>query len=183
MANRIPTICGTNRINPPDSGCTDCGLLEQRVAELERTRLVKTDLIAGEGITLDVAEDSNEVTINAVPPVPKPYIEGADDVSVRQGIGIDLTDGVKAYDGEGSEIPFTVEPTEIDKCDVGIHDITYSFADETKVRKITITQIANPTINSTDDPISVKVNEEFDALDGVSAVDGNGNEIEVTVEQ
>lgn len=118
-----------------------------------------------------------------VPPTPKPYIEGADNVSVKQGIGIDLTDGVKAYDGEGSEIPFTVEPTEIDKCDVGTHDVTYSFGGETKVRKVTITQIANPTISGATEPISVEINEEFDPLDGVSAVDGNGNEVEVTVEQ
>ncbi len=61
----IPSICGENNIYVPDRECTDCEKLEARVKDLEDTRLVQEDIIAGEHITVDYAEDSNEVTINA----------------------------------------------------------------------------------------------------------------------
>lgn len=61
----VPHICGDNEVYIPDRECTDCEQLEKRVQDLEDTRLVQEDILAGEHITVDYAEDSNEVTINA----------------------------------------------------------------------------------------------------------------------
>lgn len=61
----IPSICGDDNIYIPDTGCDDCDRLEARVKDLEDTRLVQSDIIAGDNITVEYAEDSNEVTINA----------------------------------------------------------------------------------------------------------------------
>lgn len=112
----------------------------------------------------------------------EPKIVGADNTSVKQGLGFDLMAGVKAYDADGNEIPFTVNPTELNKCDLGHQSFTYSAEGVTKVRTITVTEIADPTISGLT-PLEVEVGEEFDPLAGVSAVDGNGNEVEVTYEE
>lgn len=134
--------------------------------------------------TTEEFEVEDDTCVTDEPPVPgEPYIEGADNTSIRQGTEFDLTEGVKAYDGDGNEIPFTVEPSEVDKCEVGQQTFTYSAEGVTKERVITVTQIANPTINGVTEPIEVVVDEEFDPLDGVTGEDGNGNEVEVAVEQ
>lgn len=117
------------------------------------------------------------------PPTPVvPYFDGVHNASINQGTEFSLTDGVKAYDGAGNEIPFTVEPSEIDTCEVGQHNFTYTAEGVTATRTITVREIANPTISGLE-TLVVEVNEEFDPLDGVSAVDGNGNEVEVTYEE
>lgn len=117
------------------------------------------------------------------PPTPVvPYFEGVNNESINQGTEFSLTDGVKAYDGAGNEIPFTVEPSELDTCEVGQHHFTYSAQGVTAARTITVREIANPTISGLE-TLVVEVNEEFDPLEGVSAVDGNGNEVEVTYEE
>lgn len=61
----IPSICGDDNIYIPQKGCDDCEKLEQRVQDLEDTRLIQSDILAGTNITVDYAEDNNEVTINA----------------------------------------------------------------------------------------------------------------------
>lgn len=117
------------------------------------------------------------------PPTPgEPRIDGADDVEIPQGTEFDLTDGVKAYDGEGNEIPFTVTPNEIDACSVGEQEFTYTAEGVSVTRTVTVEQIPNPTIYGLEE-LTVEVNEEFDPLEGVTAEDGNGNPLEVTVEQ
>ncbi len=119
---------------------------------------------------------------NGDEPTPgEPHIDGATNTSIRQGTDFDLTEGVTAYDGDGNEIPFTVTPSEVDKCEVGVQTFTYEAEGVTKERKITVTQIANPTISGLSE-LTVEVNEEFDPLDGVTGEDGNGNPVEVTYE-
>lgn len=127
-------------------------------------------------------EDISDVTCSdGTEPTPaEPTIEGVDDVSINQGVGIDLTEGVKAYDGDGNEIPFTVEPETIDKCDVGVHEVTYTADGVSITRTVQIIQIADPVISGLID-IAVEVGEEFDPLEGVTAKDGNGNDVEVEV--
>ena len=120
-------------------------------------------------------------------PTDKPKIIGANDVEINQGIGIDLREGVYAVDSMGNEIPFTVEPSELDKCDIGVHNVYYTATDSygntvTAVRKVGICKINDPTIEGTTD-IVVAPEEEFDPLDGVTAVDGNGNPVEVEVKE
>lgn len=111
-----------------------------------------------------------------------PHFNGLTNVSINQGTDFDLTEGVTAFDKDGNEIPFTVSPQEVDKCEVGEQTFTYTAEGIEDTRTITVTQIDNPTVSGLD-TLVVEVNEEFDPLDGVSAVDGNGNEVEVTYEE
>lgn len=135
--------------------------------------------------TIEEVDVDDPTCQNGDEPTPtpgEPKIVGADNTSVKQGLGFDLMAGVKAYDADGNEIPFTVNPTELNKCDLGHQSFTYSAEGVTKERTITVTEIADPTISGLT-PLEVEVGEEFDPLAGVSAVDGNGNAVTVTVEQ
>lgn len=132
--------------------------------------------------TVEIDDPTCQSGDEPVPPTPgEPRIEGANNASINQGTDFDLTEGVTAYDGDGNEIPFTVTPSEVAKCEVGVQTFTYEAEGVTKERKITVTQIANPTISGLSE-LTVEVGEEFDPLDGVSGVDGNGNPVEVTYE-
>lgn len=112
---------------------------------------------------------------------PAPF-SGTDDVTINQGVEIDLTEGVKAMDAEGNVIPFTVSPTTIAKCDVGEHTVTYTSARGTETRTVTIEEVEDPTISGAEESMTETLGVEFDPLEGVSALDGNGNAITVTVE-
>ena len=112
---------------------------------------------------------------------PHPYFRGVTDATMRQGTTFDLSNGVHAYDAEGSEIPFTVSPSEVISCQLGDQEFTYSAEDITADRTITVTAIPNPIISGISETINVAPSEEFDPMDGVSAVDGNGNTVTVTV--
>lgn len=131
------------------------------------------------------------------------HFEGADDVTINQGVGIDLTEGVHAYDANGNEIEYTVEPDSIEKCEVGDHVITYTATGEgsrsvptmcgetalyaracniiTEIKKriITILQSANPIIRGLSDAL-IQPDETFSPLSGVTAEDANGNELTVS---
>lgn len=131
------------------------------------------------------------------------HFEGADDVTINQGVGIDLTEGVHAYDAHGNEIEYTVEPESIEKCEVGDHVITYTATGEgsrsvptmcgetalyaracniiTEIKKriITILQSANPIIRGLSDAL-IQPDETFAPLSGVTAEDANGNELTVS---
>lgn len=135
-----------------------------------------------------------------------PYFEGLTDETIKQGSDFDLTEGVTAYDGNDEEIGYSTSPTnaEFDTCDVGSHVIQYhagqpvdrflpniclgtdlavsipSYCDNyqsvTKERLIRIIQAANPTIYGIPH-VTIAQNTPFDPLNGVSAVDDNGNPI------
>lgn len=110
------------------------------------------------------------------------YFKGITDASTPQGVGFDLLQGVTAYDEYGQQIPFTVSPSEVEACQLGVQTFTYEAEGVTKTRNITVTQIANPTISGISEAIEVKIYHQFDPLEGVTAVDGNGNAVAVTVE-
>lgn len=121
-----------------------------------------------------------------IPPVEKEItITGAESKTIKQGEGIDLREGVTAKYGD-DEIPFTVKPEQLDACDIGTHMVEYEASVGDKVFavyiEITIEEIDDPTISGADEPITVEVGEEFDPLDGVTAKDGNGNDVAVEVE-
>lgn len=170
-----------------DKGITAYRTFLQKDEELSNDYIIPyhaiDHIVVKNTVTTETVDDDT-CRSDAEPPTPpgptKPEITGADDITINQGVGIDLTDGVKAYDGEGNEIPFAVNPTEIDKCDVGEHEVTYTADGVEVTRKITITAISDPTITGLTDLI-VEVNEEFDPLEGVTAKDGNGNDIDVEV--
>lgn len=110
-----------------------------------------------------------------------PHFEGLTNPTINQGTEFDPTEGVRALDKDGNEVAYTVEPDEIDTCEKGNHTLTYTAGETTATRIVTVQTIDDPTISGAD-TITVQVNEEFDPLDGVTAVDGNGNTLEVTVE-
>lgn len=109
----------------------------------------------------------------------EPYFTGLSDASSPQGIDFDLASGVKAFDSEGNEIPFTYSPTSIAECELGEQTITYTAEGVTGERTITVTPIDEPTIHGLND-IHVWVDEEFDPMAGVTGTDGNGESVEVT---
>lgn len=108
---------------------------------------------------------------------------GITNATINQGTSFDPTDGVTAYDYYGNVVPFSVTPNSIDTCEVGTQTLTYEaqgLADAT--RTITVVAIANPTISGVPSTtLEVEVGDTFDPLDGVTAVDGNGNTVVVTV--
>ena len=129
--------------------------------------------------------------------------EGVGDVSINQGECIDLTEGVHAYDGNGSEIEYTVTPSEIPCCGVGEYEVKYSAVGignkmlpsfctnafmlmlsdcgmDTKsvLRKIIVNAIVSPIISGID-TACIDTDTLFNPMSGVSAVDGNGNTLEV----
>lgn len=110
------------------------------------------------------------------------HFEGVTNETVNQGIDFDLTDGVVAKKYDGTEVPFTVTPNTFAECQLGDQVFTYTANGvETATRTITVLPIADPTISGISETINVKKNEEFDPLEGVTAVDGNGNTVTVTV--
>lgn len=133
-------------------------------------------------------------------------IEGADDVEINQGVCIDLTEGVHAYDGNGREIEYEVEPSEIGCCDVGEHEVTYTAIGSSKEmipyirtskpmlgfnacglvvkkvkRLVTVLQALPPTIIGAVRTV-LPIGASFDPMYGVSGIDDNGNATEVTFE-
>ena len=108
---------------------------------------------------------------------------GLTNATINQGTSFDPTDGVTAYDYDGNIVPFSVTPSSIDTCELGTQTLTYEaqgLVDAT--RTITVVAIANPTISGVPSTtLEVDVGDTFDPLDGVTAVDGNGNTVAVTV--
>lgn len=130
------------------------------------------------------AEDScgNIGTAERIVTILAGSFSGVADASVNQGIGFNLTDGVVATDYQGNTIPFTVTPSTFAPCQLGEQTFIYSAQGvESVTRTITVNAIADPTISGIDTTIEVGVGEEFDPLQGVTAVDGNGNAVSVTV--
>lgn len=54
------------------------------------------------------------------------YFKGVDNVTILADTEFDLADGVTAYDGRGTEIPFTVVPSEIDTSKPRIYTVRYT---------------------------------------------------------
>lgn len=54
------------------------------------------------------------------------YFTGISDVTIEQDTDFDLTSGVHAYDGNGHEIEYTVEPGTIDTSVPGTYTFTYT---------------------------------------------------------
>lgn len=112
---------------------------------------------------------------------PHGHFTGMNPSVIDQGTAFDPAAGVKAYDKDGNEVEFTVTPTEINTCEIGNHILHYVAGDLKHERVLVVQAIPHPTIYGTT-PLTVEVNQEFDPLEGVHAIDGNGNPVEVTVE-
>lgn len=109
-----------------------------------------------------------------------PYFTGTVDTTIRQGTDFDLREGVNAYDGDGMTIPFTVTPSEVEMCQLGVQSFVYEAEGAKDTRYITVVAVDNPTITGIT-PLIVKAGEEFDPNEGVVATDGNGKTVTPTV--
>lgn len=101
--------------------------------------------------------------------------------NLSQGQSFSLTDGVKAIDENGTSIPYTVSPSTIDTCEVGDFVYTYTSARGSATRNITVEAVVDPIIYGIDEDLEEMAGVAFDPLEGVTAEDGNGNQIAVTV--
>lgn len=107
---------------------------------------------------------------------------GVQNVTVPQGTPFDPRSGVTARSYDGTEVPFTVTPSTFNACQLGVQTFAYTANGVESVnRTVSVTPISNPTISGISETIEVGTGEEFDPLDGVTAVDGNGNAVAVTV--
>lgn len=133
-------------------------------------------------ISTQIAEDRPDRNPYGCIPQLAAHFVGVDNATIPQGDAFDLTDGVSAIGADGSSVPFDVTPSTIDTCDVCAQTFTYT-ADGvgSKTRVVTVTAIADPTISGITETLKVKKGEEFDPLDGVTATDGKGDTITVTV--
>ena len=109
------------------------------------------------------------------------YFKGVGNATINQGDTFDLLSGVTAYNSDGEQVPFDVTPSEVVPCQVGAQVFTYTSEDATATRTITVNAIGDPVINGISESISVGKGVEFDPLEGVTAKDGKGNTLTVTV--
>ena len=112
----------------------------------------------------------------------EPTITGTDDKPIKLGSTFDPLAGVVAKDTEGNNLKITVTGT-IDENVLGPQKITYTVEDaagniKTVEREVIV--YGTPVITGADDKI-IKVNDTFNELDGVTAKDTEGNDLNVTV--
>lgn len=131
------------------------------------------------------------------------HFDGLTDETINQGADFDALEGVKAYDADGNEVDFSVEPEEFDSCVVGEQTLVYkAMGKDNRLipsmcipkdsnganlplgctltllkenRKITVLQADPPRFTMND--VTIPKNTTLDVLDGVTAVDDNGNPI------
>ena len=131
------------------------------------------------------------------------HFDGLTDETINQGADFDALEGVKAYDADGNEVAFSVEPEEFDSCAVGEQTLVYkAMGKDNRLipsmcipkdssganlplgctltllkenRKITVLQADPPRFTMND--VTIPKNTTLDVLAGVSAVDDNGNPI------
>lgn len=107
------------------------------------------------------------------------YFVGLNDVVIKQGTSFNLRTGVYAYDAEGNRLTYAVEPSSIDTSVVTTYAVVYTAEDGySEVRNIAITELSDPVISGMS-PINIMEGTTVDTMDGVSAIDGNGNPITV----
>ena len=112
----------------------------------------------------------------------EPTLPGTDDKPIKLGSTFDPLAGVVAKDTEGNNLKVTVTGT-IDENVLGPQKITYTVEDaagniKTVEREVIV--YGTPVITGADDKI-IKVNDTFNELDGVTAKDTEGNDLNVTV--
>lgn len=135
-------------------------------------------------VTVDGEEKTRKrrVTVKVVEP---PHFTGLTEIRVKQGAPIDLDDGVHAW-MDTEEIPFTFSPASVDECAVGTHTIAYTATSRgkttTETRNVVILQADAPTIHG-NTPMNVFINTEVDPLEGLTAKDGNNQDIPVELDE
>ena len=103
----------------------------------------------------------------------RPYFEGVESKSINECSAFDPEDGVTAYDKDGNEISFTVDPASIDTCEIGNHTLTYTATQgdgktTTIRRRIKVVEVEAPRFTGVVD-ITVKQGKQIDLTEGVKA--------------
>ena len=134
----------------------------------------------------DSYNQTSEKTITVTVLKDEAPVINAEDKTITQGTKFKPLDGVTAEDKEDGEIKeIEVVTNEVKENKTGEYEVTYkvvdSFNNETK-KTITVTVVENqkPVINAKDK--TIYLNEEFDPLEDVTAIDpedGNIKDIEV----
>ena len=112
----------------------------------------------------------------------EPTITGANDTEIKLGSTFNPLDGVEAKDTEGNDLKITVVG-DIDENKLGEQKITYTVEDKAgniKTVERVVTVYGEPTITGANDT-EIKLGSTFDPLDGVSAKDTEGEELNISV--
>ena len=115
-----------------------------------------------------------------------PVISGADDITIKEGTEFDLMSGIKAKDTEDGDLTSKVEVNgSVDINKPGEYELVYTVVDKdgnkTEVKRIVkvnpkLVEINNvPIIDAKNK--TIKVNEDFDPLSGVTASDKEDGDI------
>ncbi|MGO1627666.1 GH92 family glycosyl hydrolase [Microbacterium sp.] len=116
-----------------------------------------------------------------------PVLSGVDATQTPQGQPFDVLTGVSAVDEVDGDVTDAIEVTgEVDTRVPGEYAITYSAVDESgnetrAERAVTVTAV-EPTFMGVPDARTVVEGEQFDELEGVSAIDANGDDITDRIE-
>ena len=145
---------------------------------------VDENVLGPQKITYTI-EDLNgniEIVERTITVYGEPTITGTDDKPIKLGSTFEELAGVSAEDTEGNDLKITVTGT-IDENVLGPQKITYTVEDaagniKTVEREVIV--YGTPVITGADDKI-IKVNDTFNELDGVTAKDTEGNDLNVTV--
>ena len=132
------------------------------------------------------ATKTRKVTVNAVA---NPTITGIKNLEFKKSSNnFNYDSGVKATDYSGQEINYKIE-TDLPKTNPksGEYTVTYTAEDvfgnqATKVQKVTIINDLKPTFSGVEDSKVNIIIGSFDVNSGVQAIDGDGNQLNYTVD-
>ena len=141
----------------------------------------KNGLTTQKTITITVVEANNSLT---------PPTINASDRTIEKGSNYNALDGVTAFDSDGTAITtIRVVSDNVKINQAGSYSVTYEVTDKnglTTQKTITVTVVEKtntlipPTINASDR--TIQKGSSFKVLDGVTAIDSNGNDITSDIE-
>lgn len=128
----------------------------------------------------DSQNKSTEKTITITVTENKKPVITANDKIITKEFDFDPKKDVKATDEEDGEIEVKVIDNKVNKDELGTYQVTYQATDsynQTVTKTINVTVVANqlPTINAIDK--TIYLNEEYDELDGIKAIDPEDGDI------
>lgn len=201
---------GIKQANPTITGVTDT-VLNQTTESIDSLKGVKATDFLGRTLKVTVSGEINykvagtytltytavdsygnkatktrKVTVNAVA---NPTITGIKNLEFKKSSNnFNYDSGVKATDYSGQEINYKIE-TDLPKTNPksGEYTVTYTAEDvfgnqATKVQKVTIINDLKPTFSGVEDSKVNIIIGSFDVNSGVQAIDGDGNQLNYTVD-
>lgn len=201
---------GIKQANPTITGVSDT-VLNQTTESIDSLKGVKATDFLGKTLKVTVSGEINykvagtytltytavdsygnkatktrKVTLNAVA---NPTITGIKNLEFKKSSNnFNYDSGVKATDYSGQEINYKIE-TDLPKTNPksGEYTVTYTAEDvfgnqATKVQKVTIINDLKPTFSGVEDSKVNIIIGSFDVNSGVQAIDGDGNQLNYTVD-